>query len=159
MPDQYERHSRNNWEWGTFPGRKQQRQQAADDDPRHDKTPGKKDPSYCKSSDDHEHHPVLVLESKPGYHCHWLVTWISDLKDFGPAYLCMHAERCSACGKRFRRHVKASEECPDYTRVIPDFSAEIQERRVKYAARQRKWFPVRKEPPAGPSHYRKPKGK
>lgn len=156
MPDQFERHAKTKWEWGTRGARKQQRQAAADDDPLKDKVPGKKDPSRCKANNGAPHVVTLVRDTRYRHpqsgdkKCGWDVIWNNHRKDYEPGWFCSHEERCRCCGKRFRWSIPA-EECPDYTPVVPPaVYVEV----AVYKNRRARWRP-RKPVPTGPQGYRR----
>lgn len=157
MPDQWERHSRSRWEWGNPSSRQQQRQRAAQDDPVHDKVPGKKDPHRCKSSKDGYHNIILVDDIRRYYGsgCGWAVAWNSKENKYAPGYSCSHSLRCEHCGKRYGR--AGMKRCPKYTDEVPqrvlDECVQYMEKRE---ARLIKWKPHR-QVIKGPTHYRKKK--
>lgn len=154
MPDQWERHEKSRWEWGPAKGRRQQRNEAANDDPVHGKTPGKKDPNWCKSSPDKHHNQKMQLF--PWAHrtsCGWGAEFDSRERKFVPGYHCVHEYVCEYCGKKFGPVPTRS--CPSYTSEVTKFALvkveEFNERRNRLGA-ARKWV-------KGPTHYRRPKAK
>lgn len=123
MPDPYERHGRNSWEWSTFPARSQQRAAAASDDPAHKAPPSKQKKGKCKGPDGwHEEHDLVFVRdeldrSRP-QSCGWGPGgWLSlrGLAD-DPVWHCGHDEVCSQCGHVERPYymVRKSGDCPDF---------------------------------------------
>lgn len=158
MPDQWERHSKSRWEWGTPGSRKQERQQAAHDDPLHPKVPGKKDPNRCKGNQGDPHVPALIYMPY-GFHkvrgCGWDIRWSSKDNAYKPSYYCYHVEICVKCGKRFDKYShQPPSDCPEYTPVIPErmviAAEEATKKRAALLRRPRKVI-------KGPTHYRKKK--
>lgn len=151
MPDPYERHGRDKWEWGTSGPRSQQRAAAADDE-KLPKVPGKKDPSACKQNHWGPHEPELILVpygSRPK--CGWYPSY-AHRGEFVPRWDCLHQEHCRHCGKVLRDRLKAAE-CPDQTSEIPESAYEECEKWTRRWDRYRP-APRTEKPRTG---YRKPK--
>jgi|HubBroStandDraft_1064217.scaffolds.fasta_scaffold436424_2 hypothetical protein len=150
MPDPYERHSRNAWEWGPNPARSQSRAAAAAE-PVVKRPPAKKDPSRCKAAHWKGPHTPALRRRTYGWRrdtpCRWDVSWAGD----SPAYFCEHEAFCSGCGKVLATTVGFND-CPDSSPLTDEqraaLEAEIERRRLRRAARVRRVAD-------GPQGYRK----
>jgi hypothetical protein len=156
MPDPYERHGRNSWEWGPSPSRGQSRAAAADQELAGAKrSPAKKDPDLCKAAHwKGLHRPKLHVREygwRKKAQCKWTVRWGRDV----PVWHCVHEEVCTGCGKILRIGIPA-EECPDFhpvTEAEQDaLEAEIERWRERRAARR-----LQRPVIDGPQGYRKKK--
>lgn len=158
MPDQWEHYGKRYYAegWESGPSRRQQRNQAANDDPVRDRTPGKKDKSKCKANHWGPHSPSYIFNNfwhRDMTSCGWGTLFRHG--QFVPSWWCGHSGRCVKCGKR----LPAPAVCPkrDFDNLEPPAWV-VEEAKVKtqeYLARRAKWSPRRVI--RGPSHYRKPK--
>jgi hypothetical protein len=153
MPDPYERHSRNSWEWGPSPARGQARAAAADQDVVPERRPpAKKDRDLCKAAHwKGPHQPELRKHPQLYYRhskCHWTPGWAAR----EPHWACAHEEACTGCGKVLRVWVK-KEECPDFRPVTEAERAEIMQAIEQWDARRAR----RRSAIDGPQGYRKRK--
>lgn len=150
MPDPYERHGRNSWEWGTSPPRGQSRAAAADQGLGSAKRPpAKKDPSLCKAQHwKGPHTPVFRIRQygRQKTVCKWGANWGKP----EPRWHCAHEEVCSECGKVLSAFVESR--CPDF-RPITEAEQEALDREIARWAERRS---VRHRPVIdGPQGYRK----
>jgi hypothetical protein len=166
MPGQFERHSRNAWEWGPVPARSDLVRQSAADDPEPVKRPpGKKDTrSWCKGKTGVPHRIQLVRVAwRPGGStaCGWVPGYVHRRGGiYEVTWSCCHQEQCSRCGRHFRWRLKP-QECPDWPGT-PEQRTAAQAKADQATARRREWlatFPRYRKPViTGPQGYRKPKG-
>lgn len=157
MPDPFERHSRNAWEWGPAPPRGQARQAAADQELATPKRPpAKKDRDLCKAQHwKGLHTPVMRIRHPAAWRrvskCEWRASWGRPPE---PRWHCYHEEVCSGCGKVLSMSVGA-DRCPDYRPVTAAEQAEIDEVIERWTTRRNRPIRTRID---GPQGYRKPKG-
>lgn len=116
MPAPFERHARNSWEWGTRPSKNSLTQQAVNDDPLK-KSPAKKDPDRCKSSESKLHTQVIRLYNESPQdefkaRCRWGSRW-GGKSGLVVAWHCEHELVCSSCGRVFNRFL-GKDYCPQY---------------------------------------------
>jgi hypothetical protein len=159
MPDPYERHSRNSWEWGPVPARGQSRAAAADQDLGSVKRlPAKKDPSRCKAAHwKGPHQRELRVKEYGGWQrkgrCAWVISWTDPDK---LTWNCLHEAFCPGCGKVLATVIGFSD-CPDAHPVTGDdrawFEKEHARRDALTARRKLRGRPVI----SGPQGYRKRK--
>jgi hypothetical protein len=160
MPDPYERHSRNRWEWGSPPGRSEMNRDAAQDDPARAHTPGKKDKDLCKTAHWRgPHQPELRMMLNPfnlkKRECGWGARgWISEEEIH---WYCYHDEICTGCGKVLRSFIN-KEECPGYHEITAEETAACEAERQR-RREFRVSYQIRKPIITGPQGYRKPKRK
>jgi hypothetical protein len=125
VPDPYERHSRNSWEWGPAPARGQTRAAAADQGQGlapAKRPPAKKDKSLCKAAHwkgPHTPEPRLQQSLRP--RCGWEIAW----DDSRPRYFCYHEAVCTGCGKITSTSISFGD-CPDSRPLTPERRAEIE---------------------------------
>jgi hypothetical protein len=162
MPGQFERHSRNAWEWGAVPGRSDLTRQAAADDPEPVKrSPGKKDThTWCRGKVGAEHVKQLERKYRTGGRttCGWFPAY--RRKGFGIAWSCCHAEVCASCRKVFRTPWDGltPQDCPLWPGT-PGQQAAARAEAERWEQRQREWYEKHPRKPAvtGPQGYRKKK--
>jgi hypothetical protein len=160
MPNPYERHSRDRWEWGSPPGRSELKREAAEDDPVHAHTAGKKDKHLCKAAHwKGPHQPVLRVSLHPTKltkrECKWnFSSWRGD----EVSWWCFHDEVCAGCQKVLRTHL-GDRECPDYHDITPEEHAACEAQKAEREERLAWWERQRKPVITGPQGYRRPKRK
>lgn len=162
MPDPYERHSRNSWEWGPSPARGQTRAAAADQQlapevvPEGKRPPGKKDPKLCKAAHwKGPHTPELRVRQygwRKGAKCGWDVSWGGEK----PAYFCQHEAFCTGCGKVTSTSIGFSD-CPDSSPLTDERRMQIELNIEQRRERLAKSYARRHPPIDGPQGYRKEK--
>ena len=160
MPDPFERHGSNKWEWGTSPSRSQQRREAAvksdPEPPKKGRNKSKNTALWCRGKEGVPHRETLKMYSHYNRStCGWHPLWDRRSRDFEVGWWCGHQAVCAECGRIIEDRIPV-ERCPRYPGTPEEKKAtelRLVKTREEYEARMAKYR--RKPPITGPQHYRK----
>lgn len=167
MPDQFDRHARSRWEYGSPPSRADQVKAAAAASAGEPRRPrSRKDRArWCGGHTGREHHPQILLRvtnPMPGV-CGWQPRFTRSGHGFGyvAVWTCGHEERCTECGRRIRSTLNIRpQECPRWPRPDSERVAAQQQAAIaqgEYDIRRGRWASrVKARPPVtGRQGYRR----